>query len=202
MTLRLPRVVAAGALMLAAATAGAQVNVAAGKAVTLLGTFGVLRPGSPWAPAPAPAAASTITDGIYRPEGTTWTNATVWWDASVAGSETNSIVIDLGQVFHITGVSIQADNNDQYPIDFRVGAADPWINLGYATACCGAGMRTRSGGVSLDASQFRLRAQAGDQYYAISEFQAYSPVPEPATLALVGGGLAVVGVAARRRRQG
>src|SRR6476661_5817854 len=59
--------------------ADAQQNVALGRPVTLVGTFGVLRPGSEWAPAPAPAAAATVVDGVFLPAATTWTQGTVWW---------------------------------------------------------------------------------------------------------------------------
>ncbi len=199
---RLTSLAAAGALSLVAATANAQLNIALGKPVTAEGTFGVLRAGSIWAPASPPAAASTVTDGVFRPEGTLWTEQTVWWDATVPGSENNALIIDLGSVFSIIGLSIQADNNDEYRIDWRASASDPWIPNIWAPPCCAAGMRTRSGGFApFDVQQFRLRAVNGDGYYAISEFPAIIATPEPATVTLVGAGVAVVAAAARRRRR-
>ena len=179
---------------------GAQTNVAAGKPVTLDGTFGVLRPGSPWAPAPAPAAGSTVVDGVFRPEGTTWTDQTVWWDAMVAGSENSAIIIDFGSVYNIAQITLQADDNDFYPLDFRVAASDPWTNLGQFGPAGSFGMITRGPfDVPFTASQVRLRGAGGDSYYAISEFQAIV-TPEPGSLALVATGLLALGAGARRRR--
>ena len=187
---------------LVGAPLGAQVNVAAGKPVTLEGMFGVLRPGSVWEPPIAPAdPGSAVVDGAFRPEGTQWTDHTLWWDAMVAGSENNGIIIDFGSVFDIAMVTLQADDNDFYPIDFRVAASDPWTNLGYFGTAGSFGMVTRGPfPVSFTASQVRLRGSEGDSYYAISEFQAITATPEPGSMALFATGLVTLAAAARRRR--
>jgi hypothetical protein len=127
----------------------------------------------------------------------------VWWDADVPGSDDNAIIIDLGAVYPINFLRIQADDNEEYPIDYRVAPGDPWITGIFATIAGGGGMRSRTGGFvpPFDASQFRLRGRVGDLYYSVSEFQAFTAAPEPATLALVGGGLAAVAAMGRRRRR-
>lgn len=193
----------AAALAVPAAPLPAQ-NVALGAPVTLSGTFGVLRPGSAWAPAPAPAPASTITDGVFLAEGTVWTAGTVWWDASVSGSENNAIVVDLGSVLLLDRVRGQFDDNDTYLVDFRTGTVGAWSGLVTFGPVNTFGMVTRPDAVlgGLAARQIRIRGSnvpGGDSYYAVSELQA-SVVPEPATVTLVALGLLALGAGVRRRR--
>ena len=61
-------------LAFAAPAAAIPVNVALGKPVTLLGSFGNSTEGA-WAD-PPPGPASLVTDGVFNPAHTNWTNFT------------------------------------------------------------------------------------------------------------------------------
>jgi hypothetical protein len=179
-------------------------NVALGKPVTISGDYGVISPEgltAGWGDSTTfpPAALSTVTDGTYLPEGTHWQQGTVWWDERNAGSANNIIEIDLQGLFRIELLSIQADNNDQYQINYR-NADGVWIGYGIFNPFGGAGMRERSGILApFEATAIQIDALGGDGYYAVSEFQARGEsVPEPGTLSLLAFGLS--GLLLRRRR--
>ena len=184
-------------------------DVTIGATVTATGAIGNSTNGA-WAD-PAPAALSTITDGLYVPEGTNWQEGTVWWnenpDAAGAPSPAlnNIIEIDLNGLFLINFLSVQADNNDFYGISVR-DQFGVWNGLTNALPFGGPGMRERSGFfVPFLATGFRVDAfnsdGFGDGYYSLSEFRAVGErVPEPASLLLFGTS-AVGLLLARRRRQ-
>jgi hypothetical protein len=60
-------------------------------------------------------------------------------------------------------------------------------------------MQTRDSGLlpTITTTQLRFWALSGDQYYSVSEIQAFAKVPEPGTLALLVLGLGGVGFARR-----
>ena len=101
-------------LWLASGTAlAAPINVAQGAAVTLNGTYGVLRVPDPsnWPQNPV-AAGATLTDGLFLPRATLWNDGSVWWDAFAPQdvSADNSIEIALGAVYMIAGFTVAADH--------------------------------------------------------------------------------------------
>jgi len=175
-------------LAMVAASFSEAFNVAYGKMVTSTGT------------AVHGADLSTLTDGIYRPRGTPWQNGTIWWNGTGALLE-----IDLGAVYGIYAMNLQADDNDAYAVDY-------WDGTGWVVAWnvpnydnMGAGMQTRPDVHNDDAvytldsvvttDRLRVRAVSGDSSYSVSELRA-DAVPDPTSLAV----LALGAWLARRRR--
>ncbi|MBI2277985.1 MAG: PEP-CTERM sorting domain-containing protein [Dechloromonas sp.] len=192
-------------IALAAPAVAAPVNVTQGKTVTATAALGVISAaglglGFGDATAFPPAPLASLVDGNYLAEGAYWQSGTVWWDEQSAGSANNVIEIDLGGLFLISFLSIQADNNDAYGIFVR-DRFGVWSGLATANPFGDAGMRERSGGFPpFEATAFRIDATGGDQFYALSEFRAMGEaVPEPGSLLLIGAALA--GLACSRRQK-
>lgn len=192
------------------------INVAEGAAVTLNGTYGVLRT-NPNFPSGPLASGASLTDGILLPTATAWNNGTVWWDAQAENdvSASNWIHIALGAKFNIFGFSFQGDDNDVLQLDYWDGGA--WIPAWtIPKAPTGIGMQTRPNtadpdeifvlGSAIMTDELRLApaASVGDDYFGIGEIRAYSQdgsagIPEPATFALFSLGLASLGWSRRKK---
>jgi hypothetical protein len=188
--------------LIATAPLGAQ-NIALGASVSGFGLFGTADGfgGCPDLGNPL-ASFSSLTDGVSLAEGTLWCSNTIFWDARVSGSESNSLIVDLGSSFAIGDVSLQGDNNDIYTVEMRASASDPWSNALVFGTVFGAGMRTRDplGGGGVLARELRITASGGDDWFSVSELTVEGQaVPEPGAVLLLGAG-ALVGFLSRRRR--
>lgn len=179
-------------------------NVALNKTVTLSGTFGT--DAGPWT-TQSPVPAGNLTDGLFEAEGTQWNFGSVWWNGDAHPE--NYALIDLGGLFNIERFTVQADDNDVYRIEYKVGAG-AWQTAWDIPSPGGFGLRTSST-LLLDpivADYLRFTAIGGDAFYSVSEIQAFgqavpvnpSEVPLPAALPLMLSGMGVLGFASRRKQ--
>lgn len=186
------------ALAFGSLSAQADTNVALNKTVTLSGTFYENSAG--WGGS-VNGAASTITDGIFLPNLQQWNVGTVWWNSAYTN---NYIQIDLGDLYSINKLTLQADNNDLYRVQY-LNQSNTWINLFDMNTPDAWGMTTITTvlGSSILASSFRISdGPGGDCCDSVSEFQAFgvAAVPEPESYAMMLAGLGLMGLVAKRRR--
>lgn len=183
-----------GASTLAGA-AFADSNIALDKSVTLNGSFGGVDGGTL-------APASSLTDGAFATEGTVWNQGSVFWDTGVAAQANDSIEINLAATYAITHFTIQADNNDNYQVQY--------LNNGVWTTAWNVGTSDTHGLVTRDSGSLpvietdalRIVQIGGDQKFSVAEVQAFGAavVPEANTTAMLAAGLGLLGFMIRRKR--
>lgn len=150
------------------------------------------------------AGPASVTDGVFVTQWQQWNIGTVFWNGSGGGDSNNYIDIALNHQAVINSITLQADNNDDYLIQYRNGAG-PWANLLTISPPRNWGMSTASAtlGAPVTADAFRILSVGGDGYYSVSEFQAFGTVvavPEPETYAMLLAGLGLMGFIARRKK--
>jgi len=193
---------ASAAALGAMGMAHADTNVALGAAVLLNGSDFGQDPG--WGNGVL-AAGSTVTDGNTFELGHRWNLNTVYWHDTQAS---DTILIALGHTSIINSIFLQADNNDQYKVEYHgtdhlwhdlttLAPPNPPINYGLGNV-------SYTLGAAVTADGFRITGVNGDNLYAVSEFQANgtaAPVPEPESWAMLAAGFGLLGLMVRRRKQ-
>jgi hypothetical protein len=184
------------------APALADTNVALNAPVTVSGT-GFGNWSATWGSGALGSLAS-VTDGAFLPNGQQWNVGTVFWNGTGGGDLNNFVFITMGATATVTSLTLQADNNDDYLIQFW-NAANNWQDL--VTISPSRSWNMTMGSATLAApvttSAFRIRSSGGDGYYSVSEFQAngsIAAVPEPETYAMLLAGLGLLGSMARRKK--
>src|SRR5215471_1639933 len=143
------------------------------------GTENLLAGRLPWAHQDARGSLYYPTDGAVAPEG-------AQWDAPVGvilETGAGSLTYDLGQPMPVSAFLVQADANDSYkifgsldgsPASFKLLAeVDSVLDRGH-------GLRTRTLNLNRTFVRYlRIGEALGDNFYSISEFQAYCQAPTP-----------------------
>jgi len=120
-----------------------------------------------------------VTDGTVGPEG-------AQWDAPVTVTLENtnsSLTYDLGEAREVSAIVLQADANDTYKVMGSVDGSPASYKLLVEVANVvdrGHGLRTRATQVTPTTVRYlRVGDSNGDNFFTISEFQAFCKAPKP-----------------------
>lgn len=139
--------------------------------------------------------ASYINDGVAK-TGTLWSKESVWWSGLKP-----SIEISLNGKKKIGSISVQADSNDRYRVDYWDSSKNKWEKAFIAEITktqdhqlSGLDLRESPKGLGITTDKLRVSAVSGDNHYSVSEVQAFSPTPTPAPISIIllGGGLSLL----------
>ncbi|MEM8607360.1 MAG: discoidin domain-containing protein [Myxococcota bacterium] len=117
-------------------------------------------------------APSRLTNGVMANEGEAW-DSTLTSKIDAGGY----LVYDLGAPTRITALDLQGDNNDEYLVDIS-DDGQSFTQIWSGDPVRGEGMRRRNvRGLDAVGRYLRFRAQGGDNYYSLSEVQAFCQPP-------------------------
>ena len=145
---------------------------------------------------------SYVNDGLYADQGTRWSSQSVWWMGT--GS---SVEIDLDKKYNINYLSVQADSNDVYQVEYWDSGSGTWqyawtvedvknSDTGYVG---GLVSRSNDDALNIISDKLRITAVSGDNHFSVSEVQAYgAPAPAPPAIFMLMVGVAGVGFVRKR----
>lgn len=167
-----------------------------------------------------------ITNGVILPDATSYGSAAATSQAVEWNGEGYVFQITLGGLYNVSGILVDADDNDAYYVDYFNSSTSQWDPLYTAPIVSeGFGLRTRPtpgsndpyefatpvvtdaveifGGPSLDDYSFGSETGAGG--YAVAQVELFGTpftgVPEPAAWATMLLGMAGIGAAMRMSRR-
>jgi len=184
-------------------TAARAANATAGASASLSGTFFTGNGGWSLGTNGTPAE---LVDGNFEPDHQQWNFDSTWWNG--LEHPENYILVNLAGTFVISALTIQADDNDWYLIQYW-GSDSAWHDAWDVPPPGGWGLRTSSVslGATITTSKLRVTAHAGDYFYAVSEISAEgrkvggSKVPDGGSTGLMLFGVCGALALARRLRR-